>query len=192
MAHDLTVPVSRCSRLDRDPRRGALAGGNTACLEGLRGRHPHHPRRGHRPAHARQRAHGRRPAHSTILLSHLHWDHVCGLPFFTPVYVPGHRVEIAERPERRAAARGRDPRDVPRAVLPGRLRRPGRPDHDARPARERPLHHRRHRHHDGAPQPPGSGVRLPARARRPVDRLRDGHRALRVRRSDAEEARGGR
>lgn len=35
---------------------------------------------------------------STILLSHLHWDHVCGLPFFTPIYVPGHRVEIASGP----------------------------------------------------------------------------------------------
>ena len=38
------------------------------------------------------------PRHSTILLSHLHWDHVCGLPFFTPIYVPGHRVEIASGP----------------------------------------------------------------------------------------------
>jgi len=36
--------------------------------------------------------------HSTILLSHLHWDHVAGLPFFTPMYVPGHRVEIASGP----------------------------------------------------------------------------------------------
>ena len=36
--------------------------------------------------------------HSTILLSHLHWDHVAGLQFFTPVYVPGHRVEIASGP----------------------------------------------------------------------------------------------
>ena len=37
-------------------------------------------------------------ADSTILLSHLHWDHVAGLQFFTPVYVPGHRVEIASGP----------------------------------------------------------------------------------------------
>ena len=36
--------------------------------------------------------------HSTILLSHLHWDHVAGLQFFTPIYVPGHRVEIASGP----------------------------------------------------------------------------------------------
>ena len=25
------------------------------------------------------------PRHSTILLSHLHWDHVAGLQFFTPI-----------------------------------------------------------------------------------------------------------
>lgn len=36
--------------------------------------------------------------HHTILLSHLHWDHLQGLPFFTPVYVPGHRIEIATGP----------------------------------------------------------------------------------------------
>ena len=36
--------------------------------------------------------------HSTILLSHLHWDHIAGLPFFTPIYVPGHHVEIASGP----------------------------------------------------------------------------------------------
>ncbi|MEZ4363346.1 MAG: MBL fold metallo-hydrolase [Kofleriaceae bacterium] len=34
----------------------------------------------------------------TILLSHLHWDHLQGLPFFTPVYVPGHRVNILSGP----------------------------------------------------------------------------------------------
>lgn len=38
------------------------------------------------------------PRHSTILLSHLHWDHVAGLPFFTPIYVPGQRVEIVSGP----------------------------------------------------------------------------------------------
>lgn len=36
--------------------------------------------------------------HSTILLSHLHWDHVAGLPFFSPIYIPGHRVHIATGP----------------------------------------------------------------------------------------------
>jgi len=95
------------------PGPHTTAGGNTACLEvtagdtriildagsGLRTLgdertrviDPRDPASGPDPS-----AHG--PRHSTILLSHLHWDHVCGLPFFTPIYVPGHRVEIASGP----------------------------------------------------------------------------------------------
>ena len=48
---------------------------------------------------------------------------------------------------------------------------------------------RRHHDHDGQAQSSRSGLRLPPRARRPVDRVRDRHRALRVRRSGAQEAR---
>ena len=29
-----------------------------------------------------------------VFMSHLHWDHIMGLPFFTPVYVPGNRIVI--------------------------------------------------------------------------------------------------
>jgi phosphoribosyl 1,2-cyclic phosphodiesterase len=29
-----------------------------------------------------------------VFLSHLHWDHIMGLPFFTPAYIPGNRVII--------------------------------------------------------------------------------------------------
>jgi phosphoribosyl 1,2-cyclic phosphodiesterase len=29
-----------------------------------------------------------------VFMSHLHWDHIMGLPFFTPVYIPGNRVVI--------------------------------------------------------------------------------------------------
>jgi phosphoribosyl 1,2-cyclic phosphodiesterase len=35
---------------------------------------------------------------TTILLSHLHWDHIQGLPFFAPVYTPGHRVDVLSGP----------------------------------------------------------------------------------------------
>jgi len=36
-----------------------------------------------------------RPAVETnILLSHCHFDHICGLPFFAPCYVPGNRVQL--------------------------------------------------------------------------------------------------
>jgi phosphoribosyl 1,2-cyclic phosphodiesterase len=33
-----------------------------------------------------------------ILLSHVHWDHVMGLPFFAPLYAPGASIEIATGP----------------------------------------------------------------------------------------------
>jgi phosphoribosyl 1,2-cyclic phosphodiesterase len=29
-----------------------------------------------------------------VFLSHLHWDHIMGLPFFTPAYLPGNRIFI--------------------------------------------------------------------------------------------------
>lgn len=29
-----------------------------------------------------------------IFMSHLHWDHIMGLPFFTPAYIPGNRIRI--------------------------------------------------------------------------------------------------
>ncbi|WP_415036143.1 MBL fold metallo-hydrolase [Azonexus sp.] len=29
-----------------------------------------------------------------LFISHLHWDHLMGIPFFTPIYVPGNRIII--------------------------------------------------------------------------------------------------
>ena len=37
---------------------------------------------------------GERPFRATALLSHLHWDHIQGLPFFPPVLRPGAELEI--------------------------------------------------------------------------------------------------
>src|SRR5262245_8265207 len=29
-----------------------------------------------------------------VLMSHLHWDHIMGFPFFMPAYIPGNRIRI--------------------------------------------------------------------------------------------------
>ncbi|HSK02766.1 MAG TPA: MBL fold metallo-hydrolase [Kofleriaceae bacterium] len=98
MAHDLTVRFLGVRGSIATPGAELSAGGNTACLEVCAGdtRIILDAGTGLRALGNERMAAG--PRHSTILLSHLHWDHVCGLPFFTPVYVPGHRVEIASGP----------------------------------------------------------------------------------------------
>lgn len=37
---------------------------------------------------------GERPLDLTLLLTHTHWDHIQGLPFFSPVYQPRNRLRI--------------------------------------------------------------------------------------------------
>lgn len=34
------------------------------------------------------------PGEFHVFQSHLHWDHIMGFPFFTPAYIPGHRIRI--------------------------------------------------------------------------------------------------
>jgi phosphoribosyl 1,2-cyclic phosphodiesterase len=44
-------------------------------------------------AHVLARQSGR-PAVVNIFMSHMHWDHIMGFPFFGPAYVPGTRIRI--------------------------------------------------------------------------------------------------
>ncbi|HVF10834.1 MAG TPA: MBL fold metallo-hydrolase, partial [Abditibacteriaceae bacterium] len=37
---------------------------------------------------------GRGAGHAHLFLSHYHWDHIQGWPFFRPAYIPGNRLEI--------------------------------------------------------------------------------------------------
>ncbi|MBZ0234221.1 MAG: MBL fold metallo-hydrolase [Deltaproteobacteria bacterium] len=72
----------------------ARVGGNTSCVEVRAGEH-----RIVLDAGTGLRALGERliatgPTATTILLSHLHWDHIQGLPFFTPIYVSGNWIEV--------------------------------------------------------------------------------------------------
>ncbi|HEX4926852.1 MAG TPA: MBL fold metallo-hydrolase [Burkholderiales bacterium] len=37
---------------------------------------------------------GGRPATVNIFMSHMHWDHIMGFPFFGPAYAPGNRIRL--------------------------------------------------------------------------------------------------
>jgi phosphoribosyl 1,2-cyclic phosphodiesterase/CheY-like chemotaxis protein len=39
-------------------------------------------------------ASGERPLRGHILISHTHWDHIQGLPFFAPLFIPGNEWDI--------------------------------------------------------------------------------------------------
>ncbi|MES2153159.1 MAG: MBL fold metallo-hydrolase [Pseudomonadota bacterium] len=36
----------------------------------------------------------RQPVHANIFITHSHWDHIHGLPFFTPLFILGSRVRL--------------------------------------------------------------------------------------------------
>lgn len=38
------------------------------------------------------KARGGKPATYHVLVSHVHWDHIMGLPFFAPAWMPGNRI----------------------------------------------------------------------------------------------------
>ncbi len=37
---------------------------------------------------------GGKPVEAHILISHTHWDHISGFPFFVPAYIPGNKVTL--------------------------------------------------------------------------------------------------
>lgn len=91
----LSSPSSIKSALDRGEFLSPFSyGGNTTCTEISHGEHCIFVDMGsglreagtfHMPA-------GRKEFH--IFLTHMHWDHVMGLPFFVPVHVPGYTIKI--------------------------------------------------------------------------------------------------
>jgi phosphoribosyl 1,2-cyclic phosphodiesterase len=38
--------------------------------------------------------HGPAPQTYHVFMSHVHWDHIMGMPFFAPAYIPGNRIRI--------------------------------------------------------------------------------------------------
>ncbi len=72
----------------------ALVGGNTSCVEVTAGstRLVLDAGTGMRRLGNELLKHG--PVDVSVLLSHLHWDHIQGLPFFAPLYVPGSKIHV--------------------------------------------------------------------------------------------------
>jgi phosphoribosyl 1,2-cyclic phosphodiesterase len=99
-ARDLGDPAAIDAFLDRlGLAGGGTFGGNTSCVEVETGADEHlilDLGSGARGLGNRIIAGGypqKRKVYN-VLMSHPHWDHIMGLPFFTPVYVPGHTLRI--------------------------------------------------------------------------------------------------
>jgi len=73
------------------------AGGNTTCVEIMAGDSCliMDAGTGLRPLGIDlMRRAGGKPVAAHIMISHTHWDHICGLPFFVPAFVPTNRVTV--------------------------------------------------------------------------------------------------
>lgn len=72
-------------------------GGNTSCVEVTTAsgkRFVFDCGTGARPLGTWLMANAPKPVEATILLSHTHWDHIQGFPFFAPLFVPGNRFVV--------------------------------------------------------------------------------------------------
>lgn len=77
--------------------RYAQTGGNTTCLE-LRHEGERLILDGGTGLRALGETLGFRPLTATLLFTHLHWDHIQGVPFFTPAFHPESRLTFAGVP----------------------------------------------------------------------------------------------
>jgi CheY-like chemotaxis protein len=72
-------------------------GGNTSCVEVVSNsgaRIIFDCGTGARTLGAHLMAHAPKPIEATILLSHTHWDHIQGFPFFAPLFVPANKFDV--------------------------------------------------------------------------------------------------
>ena len=91
----------------------------------------------------------REPQSLSLLLSHFHWDHIQGLPFFVPAYMPHTKLTIVGASDGRHSLRDKLSRQMTEPHFPVQLddlsaqltyreARPG-PERARRPGRGRPF-----------------------------------------------------
>ncbi len=78
-------------RYEREP---ILHGGNSICSEVLADEKRFFIDMGSGIRTAGSEALQRGASHHIIFQTHMHWDHVIGLPFFVPLYTPGQKITI--------------------------------------------------------------------------------------------------
>ncbi len=69
-------------------------GGNTTCNEVIHKEHRFFIDMGTGLADASGEVLAQGRKEISILMTHLHWDHIMGLPFFVPIYIPGMKLTI--------------------------------------------------------------------------------------------------
>lgn len=69
-------------------------GGQTTCSEIITPKHRFYVDMGTGITDAGQEAMAEGRSEFHILMTHLHWDHIMGMPFFIPIYIPGSKITI--------------------------------------------------------------------------------------------------
>ena len=93
---DLATPASIDAYLDRSAHSWTY-GGNTSCVEVGFGDAVFifDAGTGLRALSGQLLADGRaKSAQLNVCFTHFHWDHICGFPFFAPIYVPGREIAV--------------------------------------------------------------------------------------------------
>jgi phosphoribosyl 1,2-cyclic phosphodiesterase len=69
-------------------------GGNTSCLEVRCGEHLFIFDAGTGIRDLGQKLLSEMPANVNLYITHTHFDHICGLPFFAPLFIPGNKITL--------------------------------------------------------------------------------------------------
>lgn len=79
---------------DGDLGEPLVFGGNTTCNEVIFRNHRFFVDMGTGFADSASEVMAQGRTDFTVFQTHLHWDHIMGLPFFVPIYIPGNRLTI--------------------------------------------------------------------------------------------------